>query len=201
MVQRFSRVMRTAVVMGVASFSLIAAGSGRMTPADFNEQGGDAQHMDTGAKTMMTSPDASFAIKAAQGGLTEVKLGQLAAQKAADPDVKAFGQHMVDDHTKANEQLKAIAQEKGMTLPTDINAKQQATYNKLSKLSGAEFDTAYIKDMVSDHEEDVKDFSRESSRGKDEKIKGFATQTLPVLQGHLDKVKGLQGKTSSSSAH
>lgn len=159
------------------------------------------QHMDDGAKKMAKSGDDAFAIKAAQGGEAEVKLGKLAAEKASDADVKAFGQQMVDDHTKANEQLKAIASEKGMKLPEEPGPKHQAMYEKLSKLSGAEFDKAYVKNMVKDHEEDVKDFTKESNKGKDEKIKGFATETLPVLQGHLEKIKGIQGKMSSMASN
>ncbi len=156
--------------------------------------------MDQGAKHMIKSADSMFAVKAAQGGMAEVKMGQLAADKAGNPDVKAFGQQMVDDHTKANDQLKAVAQEEGMTLPTDVNQKQQAMYDSLSKMSGADFDKMYVKDMMTDHQQDVKEFTRESQSGKDEKIKGFAAQTLPVVQGHLDKLKGIQSKMGSGSA-
>ncbi len=156
--------------------------------------------MDQGAKHMMKSSDTTFAVKAAQGGLAEVKMGQLAADKASNPDVKAFGQQMVDDHTKANDQLKAVAQEQGMTLPTDVNQKQQAMYDSLSKLSGNDFDKMYVKDMMTDHQQDVKEFTKESQSGKDEKIKGFAAQTLPVIQGHLDKLKGIQSKLGSGSS-
>jgi putative membrane protein len=159
-----------------------------------------SQHMDNGASKMMKSADTHFAIKAAQGGMAEVKLGQLAADKASSPDVKAFGQQMVDDHTKANDQLKSIAQGEGITLPGDVNQKQQATYDRLSKLSGADFDKQYVKSMVMDHEEDVKDFRKEANSGKDEKIKSFASQTLPTLQGHLDKIKGIQSKMGSGSS-
>ena len=150
------------------------------------KNGADAtgHKMDQGASKMMRSSDSMFAVKAAQGGMTEVKIGQLAADKASNPDVKAYGQQMVDDHTKANDQLKSIAQEEGMTLPTDVNAKQQAMYDNLSKMSGADFDKMYVKDMMTDHQQDVKDFSKESQNGKDEKIKGFAAQTLPIVQGH-----------------
>ena len=87
-----------------------------------------------------------------------------------------------------------------MTLPTDVSSKQQMMYDKLSKLSGADFDKAYVKAMVMDHQEDVKDFTKESQNGKDEKIKGFASETLPVIQGHLDKIKGIQSKMSGGSA-
>lgn len=79
-----------------------------------------SQHMDQGASKMMKSADTHFAMKAAQGGMAEVKMGQLAADKASSPDVKAFGQQMVDDHTKANDQLKSIAQEQGITLPSTL---------------------------------------------------------------------------------
>jgi putative membrane protein len=157
------------------------------------------QHMDHGANKMMKSADTHFAIEAAQGGMAEVKLGQLAADKASNPDVKAFGQQMVDDHTKANDQLKSIAQDQGMTLPSDVNQKQQAMYDRLSKLSGGDFDRQYVKGMVMDHEEDVKDFRKEANSGKDEKIKSFASQTLPIIQGHLEKIKAIQSKMGSGS--
>ncbi len=157
------------------------------------------QHMDTGTSKMMKSADGAFAMKAAQGGMAEVKLGQLAADKATNPDVKAFGQQMVDDHSKANNDLKSAAESENMTLPTDVNAKQQAMYDKLSKMSGAAFDKAYVNDMVKDHEEDVKEFQKEASNGKDPKIKDFASTTLPVLQGHLSKIKGIQSSMGSGS--
>ena len=147
----------------------------------------------------MKSPDTAFAVKAAQGGLAEVKLGRLAADNGSSPDVKAFGQQMVDDHSKANDQLKSVAESEGMTLPTDINQKQQAMYDRLSKLSGDQFDSAYVKDMIMDHQEDVKDFRKEAQSGTDEKIKSFAAETLPVIQGHLDKLKAIQPKVASSS--
>src|SRR6185312_4178979 len=87
----------------------------------------------------MSNPDSTFAFKAAQGGLAEVQMGQLATQKASNSDVKAFGQQMVDDHSKANEELKEVAAKKGMTLPSSISTKDQATYEHLSKLEGAAF--------------------------------------------------------------
>lgn len=159
-----------------------------------------SQHMDNGASKMMKSADTRFAIKAAQGGMAEVKMGQLAADKAGSPDVKAFGQQMVDDHTKANDQLKSIAKDEGMALPGDVNQKQQVMYDQLSKLSGADFDKQYVKSMVMDHQEDVKDFQKEADSGKDEKIKSFASQTLPTLQQHLDKIKSIQSKMGSGSS-
>lgn len=182
-------------VLGVVGTGCLLASSSMLMLAQNNS----ADHMDSGAKKMLSSADSAFAMKAAQGGMAEVQLGKLAADKASNPDVKAFGQQMVDDHSKANDQLKAVAQQENMTLPTDLNAKDQATYDRLSKMSGAAFDKAYVKDMVKDHEMDIKEFQKEANSGKDEKIKGFASETLPVLQGHLEKIKGISSKVSSGS--
>ena len=123
--------------------------------------------MDSGSMKMMKTGDMPFATKAAQGGLAEVQLGKLASEKGSDPDVKAFGQQMVDDHSKANDQLKSVAEKDGMTLPTSPNAKQQMMYTKLQALSGAAFDKAYVADMVKDHEEDVKEFQKEGKLGQE----------------------------------
>jgi len=141
--------------------------------------------------------DTNFATKAAQGGMAEVKLGQLAEQHAQNADVKAFGQRMVTDHTKANDELKAIAGRKGITLPSDIDAKDQATYDRLSKLNGAAFDKAYMRDMVSDHRTDVAEFRRESEHGTDADIKGFAAKTLPTLEEHLKMAESTDAKVKN----
>ena len=153
-----------------------------------------SQHMDTGSQKMLSSADTEFAMKAAQGGMAEVKLGQLAVGKASNPDVKAFGQKMIDDHTRLNDQMKQVASAENMTLPTDIDAKDQAVYDKLSKLSGAEFDKAYMKDMVKDHTEDVKEFQKEAKSGKDPQLKQLASTALPILQSHLQMAKDTEAK-------
>ena len=139
-----------------------------------------------GSANRLSNPDSTFAMKAAQGGMAEVQMGQLATQKASSPDVKNFGQQMVTDHTNANDQLKDLASKKSLTLPTSMDAKDQATYDRLSKLSGPEFDRAYMADMVRDHREDVTAFERESKSGSDTDMKDFATKTLPTLRHHLE---------------
>lgn len=183
------------VIAGAAIAGLIL-----LLPTFARAQDTANQHLDNGAKKMVKSADASFAMKAAQGGVAEVKLGQLAAEKGGSPDIKAFGQQMVDDHTKANDDLKTTAEKEGMTLPSDMNVKQQAMYDKLSKLSGPAFDRAFAKDMVADHEQDVKEFQKEANSGKDEQIKQFASRTLPVIQGHLDKIKSIQSNLGSGNS-
>ncbi len=135
------------------------------------------------------SADTRFMDKAAQGGMAEVKLGQLAVDKGSSQAVKDFGQRMVTDHTKANDQLKNIANQKGVTLPSNLDAKDQATYDRLSKLSGTEFDRAYMRDMVKDHQMDVNEFRRESQSAKDAEVRTFASNTLPTLEEHLSLAK------------
>ena len=104
-----------------------------------------------------TVSDKTFVKKAAEGGLAEVELGQLATQKASSEDVKKFGQRMVDDHSKANDQLKQVAAQEHIDLPTEPSAKDKATKARLEKLSGEQFDRAYMRDMVKDHRTDVAD--------------------------------------------
>lgn len=157
-------------------------------------------HIDTGANRMLKSPDTAFAIRAAQGGAGEVKMGKLAAEKASDPDVKAFGQQMVDDHTKANDQLTLVARQENMTLPSTPTAKDEATCRRLEKLSGTAFDKAYVSDMLKDHESGEKEFQKEAHSGTDSAIRNFASQTLPVLQEHLEKIKSLHSKIGSGSS-
>lgn len=141
----------------------------------------------------MSSQDHSFVMDAAMGGLMEVELGRVAAQRGSSDAVKQFGQRMVDDHSAANQELMSIASSKGMTLPTAVDEKHQQDVTKLSALSGAEFDRAYSKMMLKDHEKDVKEFERQSAKGSDAEIRAFATKTLPTLQEHLQMARMLPG--------
>lgn len=147
------------------------------------------------------SADAAFVKKAAQGGLAEVELGQLATQKASSDDVKKFGQRMVDDHGKANDQLKQVAEQQHIDIPTQPNAKDKATKARLEKLSGEQFDRAYMKDMVKDHRKDVAEFEKASKTAKDPSVKSFAEQTLPTLREHLKEAERIapQQKTSAKA--
>jgi len=148
--------------------------------------------------------DRKFMEKAAAGGLAEVQLGQMAAQKATADDVRKFGQRMVDDHSKANDQLKQIATSKGVNLPTELDRSTQREMDKLSKLQGADFDREYMKHMVSDHKKDVSEFRSEARKAKDGDIKQFASSTLPTLEEHLtlaqsaDKAAHGQSRASST---
>jgi putative membrane protein len=129
--------------------------------------------------------DQKFVIDAAHANLAEVELGKLAADKASSADVKKFAQQMVDDHTKANDELKTIAQNKNITLPSAIDAKHKAVADKLSKLSGESFDRAYMQEMVNGHRMVANQFRTESKSGKDADVKAWAAKTLPTVEEHL----------------
>lgn len=158
------------------------------TPQDKNPNG---TAMSSKESAGMSAADKTFIKKAAEGGLAEVELGKLATEKASNDQVKKFGQRMVDDHGKANDQLKDVAAQKHVDLPAELNAKDKATKARLEKLSGEEFDRAYMRDMVKDHKADVAEFARESQSSKDPAVKNFARQTLPTLRQHLKEAEKL----------
>lgn len=133
----------------------------------------------------LSPADYKFVCEAAHGGQMEVVLGQLAMQKAANPAVRDFGQRMVTDHQKANDELTKLVAQKGASLP-DSSKKEEVMKARFNKLSGADFDKAYMKDMVADHKKDVKEFQKEGEKAQDADLKSWVTKTLPTLQTHLD---------------
>lgn len=156
--------------------------------------GANQPGMPNGPQPTTTSAvnDNDFAKEAAQGGMAEVKLGQLAEEKGSSQAVKDFGKRMVEDHSAANEKLQTIASREKVDLPTGISKKDQKTYDQLSQLSGDAFDRAYAKDMVKDHQHDISAFKDEASGGQNPAIKGFASQTLPTLEDHLKMARDMQ---------
>ena len=137
------------------------------------------------------NPDATFYKKAAEGGLAEVELGKLAQDKSPTAGVKEYGAMMVTDHSAANDKLKAIAAKKNIKLPTSPSVGQMATKTKLEVLSGDAFDKSYIKGMLEDHHEDIKEFQTEATSGQDPDAKAYAAATLPTLQAHLKKIRAI----------
>ena len=141
----------------------------------------------------MTAPE-GFMMEAAKGGMAEVELSKVATTKSQNAEVKKFAQKMIEDHTNANAELKQLAGKKTVTLPTEMDAAHKATKDKLSGLSGAEFDKEYVSAMVTDHEKTVALFQSQANGGTDADAKAFAAKTLPKLQMHLDMIKAMQGK-------
>ena len=162
-----------------------------------------ARAADTENRGQLSSGDYKFAVEATRGGMAEVSLGQLAAQKSTDPAVQQFAQRMVTDHTKANQQLAQILAQKGVTIPTPTASSEQREMDRLQKLSGVDFDKAYMDHMLKDHKKDVREFQRTAQSGQDADLKAFAANTLPVLQDHLKMAQDLDAivkteKTQSS---
>ena len=144
------------------------------------------------SKATTSSPE-SFMKDAAEGSMAEVQLGKLAGQKSKDPEIKKFGQMMVTDHTAAGNDLKVLAIKKKFTLPTDIGS-HKSTYDKLNGLSGADFDKAYVDEMVSDHQSDLSAFQKESENATDPDVKAFAAKVVPVVKKHLDAINAIKAK-------
>ena len=140
--------------------------------------------------------DKMFLRKAAEGGIAEVKFGQLAAQKASSEDVKAFGQKMVEDHTRMNAVMAEIADSMGIMLPKSINKEDQAEYDKLNGLSGSDFDTEYLSCMVKDHHKDLHEFRIEAASRADQVLHDAVVQAEAIIHDHtvmVDKLARAKG--------
>jgi putative membrane protein len=187
-----------AALMVVAACMALALAAAEIRSGTQNANSGSMQNdnggMHAGHNMAGMSKDMKFAMEAAMGGMAEVEMGRVAARKGASDEVRQFGQKMVDDHSKANDDLMHVASGKGMALPTALDAKHQAEMQKMSALSGEAFDRAYVKMMVKDHKKDVAEFQMESMRGADADIKSFATRTLPTLQEHLQMIQRIDDK-------
>jgi putative membrane protein len=130
----------------------------------------------------LSANDKTFIHKAAKGGMMEVAMGRLAEQNGKSDDVKSFGKRMVTDHSKANDELKSIAEKKGVKLP---GKEPSETWDS---------DKAYIDMMVKDHEKDLAEFQEEAKNGSDADVKKFAEDTAKVVQEHFDLAKKTQSK-------
>jgi len=184
---------RFALGLAIAALPAAVLGQTNFMPSDSSTANS------TGGSGSVSASDEKFVREAAEGGMAEIALGELATEKASSDEVKKFGQRMVDDHSRAADELKEIASSKGIRVPDRLSAKDRMTKYRLSKLSGEQFDRAYMSDMVKDHTEDVADFKLESSSGTDPDVKHFAATTLPTLQDHLRQAKEIAPTTRNAS--
>lgn len=148
----------------------------------------------SGTAATATANDRRFVHEAGAGGAAEIALGKMAAEKATRPEVKQFGQQMVDEHTQVGEELNRLATPMGMTPPGAPKPAQQRTAERLGRLTGDAFDRAYLNQMVLDHRATIALFQGESRSGRNPELMAFATKTLPALRGHLTMVRELQTK-------
>jgi putative membrane protein len=147
-----------------------------------------------------TSGDSAFAMKAAQANLAEVELGKLALQKSTSDDVKKFAQQMVDDHSKALDELNDVAGKKNITLPSALDAEHKKLSDRLSKLSGAAFDRQYMPAMVDGHRNVAAEVRKESQSGSDPDLKAWAAKTLPTVEAHLKHAETVNRSVHAGSA-
>jgi putative membrane protein len=201
----------TAVVaaagLGVAVAQTAGGGTATATP---KSGGTSATAGKSSSSASLDRADKKFVEEAAMHGMAEVEMGKVAQQKASNDQVKQFAEKMVQDHGMANDQLKQTASAKGVDVPATLDKKHQGDLDKLQKLSGADFDRAYMKHMLDDHKKDVGEFKKVAKSAKDSEVKSFASSTLPTLEEHLtlaqatndalkgDKKASASGTTSGS---
>lgn len=191
--------MKKMIYLGVvlASTAFASTGLAQTTTSSDGSMKSDDKMTMNGKK----NADSKFMMMAATSDMNEIGLSNVALQKSQNEEVKKMAQMMIDDHTKSSEELKPLAMSKGVMLPADMDAKHKAMMDKMSMMSGAEFDMMYIKAMVKDHEKAVKLFQKESTSGKDMEAKAFAVKTLPVIQGHLTMAQSMMsGKMMNGGA-
>jgi putative membrane protein len=185
-------IMKANVLPFTRNFSLAALMLALMAVA---VSGARAQNENRG---QLTPKDYKFVNDAAQAGSTEVTLGQLASEKATATQVRDFGKRMVQDHQKANDELKALAAKKGAVVMDTPTKKDEREIDRLKGLSGVEFDKAYVKAMVEAHKQAVKEFQQASAKADDMDLRDWATKTLPTLQEHLQMIQNLETTVASA---
>jgi putative membrane protein len=176
------KIVKKLGTLGMAALAIMA-GASTLMGADASTQG---------LRGQLAESDYKFVKDTARGGTTEVQLGELAKQKAVSPAVRGFGERMVADHSKANEELQQIVTRKGATPPTSLSHKENSELERLQKLSGKDFDKAYANLMVTDHKKDVKEFQDAARDLKDSDLRAFAQKTLGTLEQHYGMAKQMQ---------
>jgi putative membrane protein len=179
--------------VAIGTFLQACSGSKTASTSDSTSIKTDSNTTTVKTDSSAVLPDTIFAAKAAVGGMAEVALGKMAEAKGTDGQVKDFGKMMVTDHGKANAELMSIAKAKNLSLPSGLDAEHQAKSDSLSKLSGKDFDEAYVNAMVEGHQKTLALMQSEASNGKDADLKAFAAKTAPVVQMHLTAINKIKG--------
>ena len=173
--------------------STTGTGTGTSTTGTGTDNTGATGSSRTGTSTA-SSVNQEFISDAASGGMMEVELGTMAVQNASSQDVKDFGRKMIDDHSKVNDELKSIAAAENVPVPAQLKTTNRDEVDKLSKLSGSDFDKEYINTMVEDHQKDIKDFEDMAQNAQSPDLKAFAQKQLPILREHLKMAQDIQSK-------
>lgn len=197
-------------LLATALVGLVAAGcdqesvdgptTTRTTDPDPVERGTPADPRPGNPLARDAHPDHDFLRKAAETNHAEIAAGRLGVEKAQNADVKQYGHHMVEDHTQAQLKLEELARQENVTLPREPGAEHRQKMEDLRRLSGTEFDKAFMGLMVEDHQKAVTLFETASRQAKDEQVKTFAEKTLPVLKEHLEKARDLNTQVGGKTA-
>jgi putative membrane protein len=161
----------------------------RPSNASWSETNDKSVHENSASS--LAASDQEFIRNAAADSATEVELGRLALKKATNNDVRKYGQQMVDDHSKASDHLKQLATKKGLTLSARPMPAADTVKKRLSKFSGTQFDNAYMAEELKLHKQDVEAFRSQSRLTRDPELRGFITETLPILEDHLKKAEAI----------
>ena len=166
-----------ACMLGIAALS---------SPPSVLAQGGPMREtpMMRNTQSSLNAIDQQFVKKAAQSDMTEIKTSQLALQRSRNPQVRQFAQMMIQQHTQSSSKLKPLADQKGVMLPTGLGAENTALVNQLTKLSGTQFDQAYMRGQAKAHAKTEVVYQQELQRGQDTGVKAFASQILPIVVEH-----------------
>jgi putative membrane protein len=181
-------IMSTRIYLSFVAFAALLSFASCGNKSPDSTEAAEAEN-DKKPDTLDLEADGEFAVAAADGGLLEVTLGKLAQTKSATPAIQELGKTMELDHSKANEELKALAGQKNITLPDSLSEKSQRMVDDLSQKTGKDFDKAYADMMVDDHQKDIDTFRKESEKGNDGDLKAWTTAKLPILAHHLEMAK------------
>lgn len=175
--------------IGLAA-TLVLGGCSKERRSGYAERETPAEPGKTGTASRVenanvSAADREFMMRAAQGGMAEVEMGRMTKDKASSQTVKDFGDRLITDHTKANDELKEIANKNGVDLPAEVDAKHRPELERLANLTGNKFDEQFMKTALRDHEKDTVEFQKEIDNGQNPDVKSFASKTLPIIQEHL----------------
>lgn len=192
-----TKILLAVMVLAIVGLASCTPGESTNAPANNSNRtaaASPALSPTSPSPTVARQDDRTFVMNTAQNGIAEVALTRMASQKAQNAEVKRLAQRLLADHTKVNNELKPIASTKNITLPTNVKPEHKEISDRLSKLTGAEFDREFLSVMVQSHEKSITAFQAEANSGTDPEIKAFATKTLPTLQEHLRMARDLRGK-------
>lgn len=184
------------LLSGALAFVCFSCGNNQPSSTDAAKDSNATKMSDSNSANAMASTvskaDQNFAVDAANGGMTEIKAGQMAEEKGMAKDIKEYGKMMVKDHTELADKLKSIATTKNITLPSTVSPEMQKDLDDLDKKTGKDFDKAFLDMMVSDHKKVISDFEDEAKNGSDADVRAFADSSLHLLQHHLDEAQKCQ---------